>query len=176
MNGRLLATGPDAEATVRELASGFAAVGDDFYRVGHRLHTGEDATDLAEAITNAEFREADSLTDTLRRRLDTAGLDADGEVIVTGEAERTNHDLRTGVPADYDAMAACEPEEALWVVRNRDAAHDVLGALNDPIEGEQRVEKTYSENSPPRQWKIDTDGFTDVLTLGRVRNRVEETI
>jgi DNA helicase HerA-like ATPase len=110
------------------------------------------------------------------RRLDTAGLDADGEVIVTGEAERINHDLRTGVPADYDAMAACEPEEALWVVRNRDAAHDVLGALNDPMEVEQRVEKTYSENSPPRQWKIDTDGFTDVLTLGRVRNRIEETI
>ena len=108
------------------------------------------------------------------RRLDAAGLDADGEVIVTLEAERLNHNLRKDVPADFDAMAACEPAEALWVARNRDAAHDLLEALNDPQDGEPRVEKTYSENSPPRQWKIETAGFTEMLTLGRLRSRIEE--
>jgi hypothetical protein len=108
------------------------------------------------------------------RRLDAAGLDADGEVVVTLEAERLNHNLRKDVPADFDAMAACEPAEALWVARNRDAAHDLLEALNDPQDGEPRVEKTYSENSPPRQWKIETAGFTEMLTLGRLRSRIEE--
>ncbi|WP_276259024.1 ATP-binding protein [Haloglomus litoreum] len=106
------------------------------------------------------------------RRLDAAGLDADGEVVVALEAERLNHNPRRNVPADFDAMAACDPEAALWVTENREAAHEVLGALNDPLEGEPRVEKTYSENSPPRQWKIDTAGFTDALTLGRVRNQM----
>ncbi len=38
----------------------------------------------------------------------------------------------------------------------------VLAALNDPPEGEPRVEKTYSENTPPRQFRIDTDGLTGV--------------
>jgi DNA helicase HerA-like ATPase len=108
------------------------------------------------------------------RRLDAAGLDADGEVIVALEAERLNNNPRKDIPSDFDAMAACEPEAAIWIVVNRDAAHEILSALNDPLDGEPRVAKTYSENSPPRQWKIDTDGFTEVLTLRRVRSKVEE--
>ncbi|WP_254824641.1 ATP-binding protein [Haloglomus halophilum] len=108
------------------------------------------------------------------RRLDAAGLDADGEVVVAIEAERLNNNPRKNIPADFDAMAACEPDNAIWIVWNRDAAHEVLSALNDPLDGEPRVEKTYSENSPPRQWKIDTPGFTEVLTLGRVRNQIQK--
>ena len=68
VNARPLATGPNATATARELASGFAAIGGDFYRIGHRLHT-DDSEWLVDAITSADFREADSLADTLRYRL-----------------------------------------------------------------------------------------------------------
>lgn len=62
-------------------------------------------------------------------RLDVAGLDADGTVRAVVEAERTNHDILRAVPEDYDKMAALDPEDAIWIVRNRDAAHDVLEAL-----------------------------------------------
>jgi len=77
---------------------------------------------------------------------------------VAGEAERSNHDTRTAVPADYDKMAQLDPEDSLWVVKNRDAAHDVLQALNDPPDDEHRVEKEYSRNSPPKMWTIDVGG------------------
>ena len=108
------------------------------------------------------------------RRLDAAGLDADGNVVVAAEAERSTNDLAEGAPSDFDTMADCEPEEALWLVEHGDVGHEVLAALNDPADGEPRVEKTYSENSPVQRWTIDTDGLTEVLTLGRVRNELRD--
>ncbi|KTG25155.1 TraM recognition domain-containing protein [Haloferax profundi] len=98
-------------------------------------------------------------------RLDAVCLDENGEIVVTLEAERANHDILTAVPEDYDKMAACEPEAAIWVVKNRSDAHEVLRALNEPNEGHPRVEKTYSSNSPPSSFRIHQPGFTEMRTL-----------
>ncbi|KAB1198968.1 TraM recognition domain-containing protein [Haloferax sp. MBLA0078] len=103
-------------------------------------------------------------------RLDAVCLNEDGEIVVTLEAERANHDILTAVPEDYDKMAACEPEAAIWVVKNRKDAHEVLRALNDPNEGHPRVEKTYSSNSPPSSFKIHQPGFTEMRTLQELRD------
>lgn len=32
-------------------------------------------------------------------------------------------------------MAACSPDEAIWVAMSHDAADEILAALNDPLEG-----------------------------------------
>ncbi len=105
-----------------------------------------------------------------RHRLDVAGLDADGNVIVAVEVERINNDLGRAAPADFDKMAACDLQEAIWIVMTRSAGHEVIEALNDPIEGEPRVEKTYSENTPPQQFRLDTAGLTDMYPVTYVRN------
>ena len=109
------------------------------------------------------------------RRLDAAALDANGEVVVALEAERINHDVSEAVPADFDKMAACDPDEAIWVVPTIADAHDVLAALNDPSDGDPRVEKTYSRTVPPQKFRIDTPGFTAIYPLERLRDRLEET-
>lgn len=80
-------------------------------------------------------------------RLDLVGLDADGEICVSVAAERVNNDHRRAVPVDLDKMAACSPDEAIWVAKSDDAAHEILAALNDPLESDPRVEKTYSEST-----------------------------
>ena len=91
-------------------------------------------------------------------------------VFVVVEAERANHDLTTGVPSDYDAMAGCDPEAAIWVVMNRQDGHKVLVALNDPGDGEVRVEKSYSESSPTHRFSIDEPGFTAMYTVSYLRD------
>jgi len=106
-------------------------------------------------------------------RLDIVGLDADGEIRVTIEAERVNNDLGRAVPADFDKMAACEPDEAIWVAMSHDAAHEILAALNDPLEGDPRVEKTYSESTPASSFSIDEPGFTDIVTVNQVLDRID---
>jgi len=107
-------------------------------------------------------------------RLDVAGLDADGEVQVVVEAERVNHDVLRAVPEDYDKMVRHDPEEAIWIVKNRESAHDVLEALNDPPTGERRVEKTYSRSSPPQAFRLDDPGCSDIHTLRYVRDSLLE--
>ncbi|EMA52078.1 hypothetical protein C450_11858 [Halococcus salifodinae DSM 8989] len=104
-----------------------------------------------------------------KRRLDLAGLDENDEIVVTVEAERINHDVHTAVPDDFDKMAACDPEEAIWVVMTRDGGHDVLDVLNDPPEGEPRIEKAYSENTPPQQFRIETPGLTAIYPVEFLR-------
>ncbi|WP_226022849.1 ATP-binding protein [Halomicrobium salinisoli] len=104
-----------------------------------------------------------------RRRLDVAGLDGDGDVVVTVEVERVNNDIHRAVPDDYDKMAACDPDEAIWIVMSRKDGHEILSALNDPPEGEPRVEKTYSQNTPPQQFRIDTPGLTSIYPAEYVR-------
>ena len=91
-----------------------------------------------------------------------AGLDADGEVVVPLEAERSNHDTLRAVPDDYDKMAGVDPEAAIWIVENHDGGHDVLKALNEPAHGEPRVEKTDSRSSPLQRFSIDTPGLTEI--------------
>jgi hypothetical protein len=116
---------------------------------------------VAEVVTYYEVGE---------NRLDAAGLDADGEVVVTLEAERVNHDINEAVPADYDKMAACDPEAAIWITKDQGTAHQVLERLNEGGDGEARVEKTYSESTPPQQFRLDEPGCTDILPLRSVRN------
>jgi hypothetical protein len=107
-------------------------------------------------------------------RLDVVGLNDEGEIIIVCEVERVNHDLRRAAPSDYDKMAACEPEEAIWVAMSHTEGHKILGALNDPLEGPQRVEKTYSESSPVNKFKIDEPGFTDMYTLEQMLEQISE--
>jgi len=106
-------------------------------------------------------------------RLDLVGLDESGEVVVTVEAERVNHDVSRAVPEDFDKMAACEPEESIWVVMTQSAGHDVLEALQDPPEGEPRVEKTYSSTTPPQQFRIDTPGLTAMYPVTWIQGQLD---
>ncbi|WP_049935217.1 type IV secretory system conjugative DNA transfer family protein [Haloplanus natans] len=107
-------------------------------------------------------------------RLDIAGVDEAGEIRVAVEAERVNHDLREAVPADYDKIAACDVDAAIWIVMTQRAGHDVLQALNDPPDGEPRVAKTYAETTPPQQFRIDTPGVTAMYPAEWLRERLGE--
>ncbi|WP_161991502.1 ATP-binding protein [Natronorubrum aibiense] len=113
------------------------------------------------------------LGDDDNHRLDLAGTDADGEIIVTAEVERINNDVHRAVPDDYDKMAACDPEEAIWVVMKQADGHKVLSALTDPLEGDPRVEKTYAKTTPPQQFRIDTPGMTAVYPAEWLLDRTE---
>ncbi|QLH81389.1 ATP-binding protein [Halosimplex pelagicum] len=104
-------------------------------------------------------------------RLDVAVLDADGDVVITGEAERSNHDTLRAVPADYDKMAACEPDRAYWVVEGRSEGHEVIRALHNPGNGNPRVGRTYSESYALTRIAFDEPGFSNILTIGSFRNR-----
>jgi hypothetical protein len=106
-------------------------------------------------------------------RLDVVGLDEHEEIVVVCEVERVNHDLRRAAPSDYDKMAACEPAEAIWVAMSHAEGHEILGALNDPLEGPQRVAKTYSESSPVNKFNIDEPGFTKMATLEQLLDEVQ---
>jgi hypothetical protein len=107
-----------------------------------------------------------------QERLDLVGLDSAGAVHVAVEVERINNDVREAVPADYDKMAACDPDEAVWIVMKQHDGHTVLDALNDPLEGPPRVEKTYAKTTPPQQFRIDTPGCTAIYPVDWVRARL----
>jgi hypothetical protein len=77
------------------------------------------------------------------------------------------------VPDDYDKMAACNPKEALWISMSHSEAHEILDALNNPLDGEPRVEKTYSKSTPANDFSIDTPGCTGMLTLEQIRDKLE---
>ncbi|RLM89972.1 ATP-binding protein [Haloarcula sp. Atlit-7R] len=109
-----------------------------------------------------------------QRRFDVVGLDADGEIVIVAEAERLNNDVAEAVVADFDKMAARDPAEAIWVVPSRSAATRVVEALNDPPEGPPRVEKTYSSGTPPKQYRIDEPGLSQILTFSTLRDRLPE--
>jgi hypothetical protein len=108
------------------------------------------------------------------RRLDVAGLDAEGNVVVTLEAERVNHDVRRAAPADYDKMAACDPEDAIWVCSTQKEGYTILRALNDPLDGTPRVEKEYSSTTPTHQYRIDTPGLTAMYNVEYLRDRLQD--
>lgn len=105
-------------------------------------------------------------------RLDVAGLDADGGVVVALEAERDNNDYKRSIPADFDAMASHDPSEALWVVENVDGAHALLAALTEPADGEPRLSTSYSRTTRPQQWQLDAPGCTEVVPLQYVRTEL----
>ncbi|OYR80536.1 hypothetical protein DJ72_12160, partial [Halorubrum distributum] len=103
-------------------------------------------------------------------RLDAAAVDDQGDVVAALEAERINNDAVEAIPADYDKLAAQEPEAAVWIVKNRRAAHEVVTALNDPATGPPRVTKTYGEQTRPDTFTIDQPGLTDVVTFQAARD------
>ncbi|TSD14797.1 hypothetical protein DP107_07465 [Haloglomus irregulare] len=103
------------------------------------------------------------------QRLDIAGVDEEGGVVVAIEVERVNHDIKRAVPEDFDKMAACDPAEAIWIVMSHTEGHEVLAALNEPLEGEVRVEKTYAKTSPVSSFKISEPGLTAMYTVEQVR-------
>ncbi|QIO24237.1 ATP-binding protein [Haloarcula sp. JP-L23] len=128
----------------------------------------------ASAMGGNEDELTDAASEYDRHRIDAVGLDAEGRIVVTLEAERINHDLRRAVPEDFDKMAACDPDEAIWVTMSHSEAHRVLSALNDPLEGDPRIEKTYSESTPASEFRIDTPGCTGMYTVEQVRDMVDE--
>jgi hypothetical protein len=105
-------------------------------------------------------------------RLDVAVLDAAGDVVVAGEAERSNNDTLRAVPADYDKMAACDPAAAVWVVPSRDAGHEVIRALHNAPEGGPRVQKTYESETPLKIVTIDEPGFSEIRTIGTLQDEL----
>ncbi|QLH81332.1 ATP-binding protein [Halosimplex pelagicum] len=108
-------------------------------------------------------------------RLDVAVLDGDGDVLVTGEAERSNHDTLRAVPADYDKMAACDPDRAFWIVEGRSEGHEIIRALHNPGSGDPRVDRTYSESYALTRIAFDEPGFTDIYTIGSFHNQFLDT-
>jgi hypothetical protein len=150
---------------------------------------GESATHIAmvEALRRyliATYKQADDSPvarieayhdpDAVDGRLDVAGLDADGAVVVAGEAERPNHNAAESAPDDYHKMAALEPEDALWVVPSRPAGHKgVLQPLTNPASGAAVIERDpYSETTAMRDIAIDTPGFTDIFTFSRLQDEL----
>jgi hypothetical protein len=105
-------------------------------------------------------------------RLDLAALDDTGAIVAAVEVERLNHDYPEAVLDDFDKIAACDVDEAIWIVMSRRAGHELLEALNHPVRGPPRVEKEYSENTPPQGFKIDTAGLTAVYPVTYVRNQL----
>ncbi|CQH46352.1 uncharacterized protein HHUB_1216 [Halobacterium hubeiense] len=103
-------------------------------------------------------------------RLDAAVLAADGTVVATLEAERINNDRGEAIPRDFDQMAACDPQQAWWLVKTRSDAAALLRALHDPPDGAPRVPRTYSENMAPRRYSLATPGLTDVYTFEYARD------
>jgi len=104
-------------------------------------------------------------------RLDVAVLDDDSHVVVAGEAERSNNDTLRAVPDDFDKMAACDPDQAIWVVPDRSTGHEVIRALNNPAEGQPRVPKTYAESTYLPSLSIDEPGLTDIYAIGSFRSK-----
>ncbi|WP_239640446.1 ATP-binding protein [Halogeometricum pallidum] len=125
----------------------------------------DDSSAAVEAVSYYEVGEG---------RLDAVGLDTNGDIVVALEAERSNHDTRRAVPEDFDKMAEHRPEASIWIVENRDGAHRVLSSLNEPSDGEPRVEKTYSPNSPPSSFNIDVPGFSEIYTFRNLRAQLDD--
>lgn len=94
--------------------------------------------------------DATAYYETDEHQYDVVGLDDDGTEVVGTEAERSNHDTRTAVPDAYDKMAALDPADAIWGVKNRDGAHDLMNALNELPESEPRGDKVSNQNTPPQ--------------------------
>jgi len=107
-----------------------------------------------------------------RTRLDLVGLDVDDEPIVTVEVERPTNDLNKGVPADYDAMAQCDPTAAVWIVANRALGHRVVSALVGSSNHEARIPldsaEIKSSTTPLERYSFSAPGCTAIRTYSAV--------
>lgn len=105
-------------------------------------------------------------------RLDVAAVDADGGVVGAAEAERINNDTRRAVVADYEKLAAHDPEAAVWISTSPDAAHEILAALNDPQRGDPKVEKSYNRGTRPKDFSLDQPGCTAIRTTTQLHHEL----
>ncbi len=107
-----------------------------------------------------------------RTRLDLVGLDINDKPVVTVEVERPTNDLNTGVPADYDAMADCEPSAAVWLVANRALGHRVVTALVGSSNHEARIPldpaEIKSSSTPLDRYSFSAPGCTAIRTYSAV--------
>ena len=107
-----------------------------------------------------------------RTRLDLVGLGVDDKPVVTVEVERPTNDLNTGVPADYDAMADCEPAAAVWLVANRALGHRVVSALVGSSKHEARIPldpaEIKSSSTPLDRYSFSAPGCTAIRTYSAV--------
>ncbi|WP_135365010.1 ATP-binding protein [Halosimplex halophilum] len=137
---------------------------------------------FAEDIAHTYRQDPDSAVDTVEsyyerddgHRLDVVGLDSEGDIVLTIEAERVNHDVAEAAVTDFDKMAACDPDDALWVVTSQSDAVDIMEALHDPSDGDPRIDRTYSHTTPTSDYKIDAPGMTDVFTVSDAQSLLEE--
>jgi hypothetical protein len=132
----------------------------------YQLDESDLATDRIESFPDA------STEDYVGRVLDIAGLDSSGDIIIGAEIEKINNDHRTAVVKDYDTIAACDPEEAHWLVMTQSDGHQVLDALRQPFDGMPRVEKSYASTTPPHQFRIDSAGLTDISAIKHIRKQL----
>ncbi|AUX09379.1 hypothetical protein AArcSl_1751 [Halalkaliarchaeum desulfuricum] len=113
-------------------------------------------------------------------RLDVVALDDDGSPVVTVEVERPTHDIQSGVPADYDAMAAVEPAAAVWVVTNRELGHRIVETLSGAGEGAGRlgldVDAVRAATSPLDRYELDAPGCSAIRTLSSVSAELFERV
>ncbi|MFC5367160.1 ATP-binding protein [Salinirubrum litoreum] len=107
-------------------------------------------------------------------RLDLVGLDDESVIRITVEVERVNNDLAEAAPSDYDKMAACDPDEAIWVVMSTRDAYRVVHALNHPADGEPRITKSYAKTTPPQNYSIDAPGMSAVFPLESLRRELTD--
>jgi hypothetical protein len=77
------------------------------------------AVEAAAFMSGDEDEAQQAAAEFASHRFDLVGLDENEEVVLTVEAERVNHDFWEAAPEDYDKMAACEPDEAIWIVPTR---------------------------------------------------------
>ncbi|WP_312619046.1 TraM recognition domain-containing protein [Haloarcula sp. 1CSR25-25] len=124
---------------------------------------GGDPEEIADAVDASE-----------RRRLDVAGLDADGSVVVAVEAERMNNDVHRAAPEDFDKMADCDVEEAIWIVMSQSAGHNLLEVLRSPADGTPRIQKSYADSTPPQQFRLDTPGCTAIYPASWVQKQLPD--
>ncbi len=109
----------DAEIREREIEAGTDTVGGKLAEVVPYYELKEGSVSAAAFMGGDEDAVAAETEDFEHRRLDVVGLDDAGGIVVTVEAERINNDVKRAVPEDFDKMAACEPEEAIWLVMTR---------------------------------------------------------
>ena len=154
VNVRAVAAGQQAETTLREIGNAVQPASGRFYRIRPRVT----ADDEAAAKIAGRLRDADCigrlpLAKRLTRRLPVTSNRS--PAIICDPTTVANFCLLDGASLSPDGRRATE-------------------ALNDPPEGEPRVEKEYSRNSPPKMWTIDTPGLTEVVTFQHLRDSVPD--
>ncbi|MEZ3115685.1 TraM recognition domain-containing protein [Halobaculum sp. MBLA0147] len=154
--------GPDA-GDLNETAS-HAALVEALRRYVAREYVGDSESPVVEARSYYA-------PDGVDGRLDVAGIDDAGAVVVGGEAERATHDTGRAAPADYDQFVELEVSEALWVASSRAAAHDaILGPLSDPTDGAPRLDASYATTTPLSDISLDAPGATGVFTMSQLQD------